>query len=336
MTTRASEAFAPWSDPRVGELVAAAGLRQAVWTPLAGDLSARRYARARARDGRTAIVAAYPDALRAQLDRYLAATELCHDAGVRVPAVLAADVPAGLVVLEDLGPRTLWEEAGRGWAALAPYYRAALASARRIAGIPAAAVAALGNPPLDAALLLREVEITIEVLLLPRGLLRAGEEEERLRAALTGLCRHLGRVAPVACHRDYMVRNLLPVGDGEVAAVGVIDHQDLRLGPPWYDLASLCNDSLFPPPELVEVWLDGAGWRPAGGPDDYHRAAAQRCLKAAGTFASFAARGEPRHLPLVAPTLGRALAHLERVPEGVAIAGALAPRWRRALAPGLC
>nr|HPK65586.1 phosphotransferase [Thermoanaerobaculia bacterium] len=75
----------------------------------------------------------------------------------------------------------------------------------------------------------------------------------------------------MACHRDYMVRNLLPVGDGEVAAVGVIDHQDLRLGPPWYDLASLCNDSLFPPPELVEVWLDDAGWRPAGGPDDYHR-----------------------------------------------------------------
>jgi aminoglycoside/choline kinase family phosphotransferase len=280
-------------------------------------------------------VASYPAALRPQLRRFLEATALCREGGVRVPAVLAVDEEAGLALLEDLGPATLWEQAGRGWSDLAPFYLAAIAAARRIAALPVAAVDALGSPPLDEALLSRELEATFSLLLVPSGLVVGEAGEERARRVLAEVCRRLGETPPVPCHRDFMVRNLLPAGGGEETDVAVIDHQDLRLGPPWYDLASLLNDSLFPPPELAEAWLDAAGWRP-GPAVDYHRAAAQRCLKAAGTFASFAARGEPRHLPLVPAALGRALAHLERTPEGADLAAELAPRWRRELAGGLC
>lgn len=335
MQSREREGPTPWSDPLLDRLLAEAGLGGATAVPLAGDLSARRYARARAGDGRTAIVAGYPEALRPQLRRFLEATALCGARGVRVPAVLAVDERAGLAVLEDLGPRTLWEEAGRGWSDLAPYYLAAIATARRIAALPAPAVAALGSPPLDAALLSRELEATFTLLLVPCGLLGGSAGEERARRVLAELCERLGETPPVPCHRDFMVRNLLPVEVEGRPDVAVIDHQDLRLGPPWYDLASLFNDSLFPPPELTERWLDAVGWRP-GPADDYHRAAVQRCLKAAGTFASFAGRGERRHLPLVPAALGRALAHLERTPEGAGLARELAPRWRRELAGRLC
>jgi aminoglycoside/choline kinase family phosphotransferase len=120
-----------------------------------------------------------------------------------------------------------------------------------------------------------------------------------------------------------MVRNLVPLPERGLL---VLDHQDLRLGPPAYDLASLLNDTLFPPPEIEEALLSAA--LPAGADRArYHRAAAQRTLKAVGTYTSFALRGADRHLPLVAPTLGRCLAHLARVPESAPLVPGLAEVW---------
>jgi aminoglycoside/choline kinase family phosphotransferase len=107
----------------------------------------------------------------------------------------------------------------------------------------------------------------------------------------------------------------------------LLDHQDLRLGPRLYDLASLLNDSLFAPPALEAALLRRLA------PDDesrlgYHRAAAQRTLKAAGTFQAFALRGVERHLRLIPPTLERSLYHLARLPETATFAGPLEVRWR--------
>jgi aminoglycoside/choline kinase family phosphotransferase len=119
-----------------------------------------------------------------------------------------------------------------------------------------------------------------------------------------------------------MVRNLMP-WDGGVA---VLDHQDLRLGPPLYDLASLLNDSLFPPAELEAELV--AEW--CGGEDrwtEYHRVAAQRTLKACGSYAMAAAEGKEFHLKRMAPTFARALGHLARVPETEDVAGELAAAW---------
>jgi aminoglycoside/choline kinase family phosphotransferase len=152
-------------------------------------------------------------------------------------------------------------------------------------------------------------------------------------AARGTVCRRLGEEAPVPCHRDFGARNLMPLAPGEGAwEVGVLDHQDLRLGPPAYDLASLLNDSLFPPPELEERLLERAGCQD-GGPEreSYHRAAAQRTLKAVGSYAAFARWGEGRHLGLIPPTLARALRHLERLPEAASLAAPLAAAWRPAL-----
>jgi aminoglycoside/choline kinase family phosphotransferase len=124
-----------------------------------------------------------------------------------------------------------------------------------------------------------------------------------------------------------MVRNLMPLPDGTLA---VLDHQDLRLGPPLYDLASLLNDTLFPPAEGEEALLAVAA---SSGPDRvrYHRAAAQRTLKAVGTFAKFARQGGDRHLPLIGPTLARFVKHFSQIPEGDAIAARLREAWSPAL-----
>jgi len=111
----------------------------------------------------------------------------------------------------------------------------------------------------------------------------------------------------------------------------VLDHQDLRLGPPLYDLASLLNDTLFPPAAEEEALLAKALTSSAAGLGSYHRAAAQRCLKAVGTYAKFARLGADRHVPLIAPTLARFVNHFSQLPEGAPLSARLREAWSREL-----
>jgi len=286
--------------------------------PLAGDVSARRYLRAES-SGRSLIVAVYPPTLRATCERFVATGDLLREAGLRVPSVVESDCRLGAMLLEDLGELTLYDLRSEPWSVLRPHLEQAVDDAGRIGELDPGAVAAL-SPPLDEPLLARELEQTWQSFLSPRGLGGGRRSTAELRAALAELCGRLGEAPRVPCHRDYMARNLVPLTDGRL---GLLDHQDLRLGPPFYDLASLFNDSLFPPAtltgELLGTVADELG---------YHRAAAQRALKAVGTFATFAERGDPRHLGLIPQTLGRAREHLLLIPETAGIVGHLAARWR--------
>lgn len=311
--------------------LAAAGFPLCEPQPLPGDVSPRRYTRLVGADGGSAILATYPPEIRGTCARFLRTTALLEQAGVPVPRVLAADCDEGWMLVEDLGPQTLAEWGrGRPWSELQPYFERALELADRIGRIPLASLDGL-NPRLDGALLRKELAQTWDLFLQPRGLTGGEPLTRALSAALDAICANLGAEHPVSCHRDFMVRNLMPVvSGGESGGLIVLDHQDLRPGPPAYDLASLLNDTLFPPPQIEEELLS----RTAMNPVSYHRAAAQRTLKAVGTYTSFALRGADRHLPLVPPTLGRCLAHLARVPESAPLVSDLAAAWAPALAAG--
>ncbi|MDP9120239.1 MAG: phosphotransferase [Acidobacteriota bacterium] len=289
--------------------------------PLPGDVSPRRYFHVQGEVGpgsATAILAVYPPEVRSSCQRFLRSGELLTGVGVRVPEVLAVDCGRGWMLIEDLGPRTLADCAALPWNELATCFLDAIELGRRIAGLPERLLCDL-NPPLDRALLHRELTQTWELFLEPRGL----TGEVGLAEVLEELCANLAAESPVPCHRDFMARNLMPLTGGRVA---VLDHQDLRLGPPAYDLASLLNDTLFPPPGIEERLLDAAL---ASGIDrvGYHRAAAQRTLKAVGTYTAFSRRGSDRHLHLVWPTLKRSLVHLARVPESAPLVPALERLW---------
>ena len=328
--------------------LAAAGHEAAEIQPLPGDVSPRRYYRVVFREvlwqdtredaDATAILATYPPEVRATCPRFLRTTGILRGAGVRVPRVLASDCEAGWMLVEDLGPDTLgdWGR-GRPWSELAAYFDHAGELADRIARLPMDGLAEL-NPPLGRELLARELAQTWELFLEPEGLVRDPGLAADLRAALAILCDTLGAEPPVPCHRDFMARNLMPLrgdrsGDGrENGGLAVLDHQDLRLGPPFYDLASLLNDTLFPPPDAEAALLAAALPTPADR-ERYHRAAAQRTLKAVGTYAKFARQGANRHLPLIAPTLARFVKHFSRIPEGESLAARLAEAWSPALEP---
>jgi aminoglycoside/choline kinase family phosphotransferase len=319
--------------------LAAAGHEAAEIQPLPGDVSPRRYYRVVFREAlregadATAILATYPPEVRATCPRFLRTTQILRGAGVRVPRVLASDCEAGWMLVEDLGPDTLGDRGqGRPWSELAGYFEHGRELADRIARLPLDGLAGL-NPPLGRELLARELAQTWELFLEPEGLVGDAGLAADLRAALATLCETLGAEPPVPCHRDFMARNLmpLPLSEGD-HGLAVLDHQDLRLGPPFYDLASLLNDTLFPPPDAEAALLAAALPAPADRVR-YHRAAAQRTLKAVGTYAKFARQGANRHLPLIAPTLARFVKHFSRIPEGESLAARLAEAWSPALEP---
>lgn len=293
---------------------------------LPGDVSPRRYARLHGAAGEPAILAYYPPGMRATLGRYRTTTELLEAAGLRVPRIFDHDEVAGCALVEDLGTKTLFE-AIHVWEELLPWYRDTLGQLRLLRKVPRDQVATL-NPPLDEALLRRELEATWHSFLEPRGLVATSEAQTAVRVALDTLCAKLADDSPIVCHRDLMARNLVPLYAED--RVGVLDHQDLRLGPPAYDIASLLNDSLYPPPEVEEALLSEAGIESSAARARYHRAAAQRTLKAVGTFARCAAAGSARHGALIAPTFVRALDHLEQVAE----TADLGATWRAAGASG--
>jgi aminoglycoside/choline kinase family phosphotransferase len=330
VTERARDAGgAGAGHPEVASWLARHGLFAAAIEGLAGDVSTRRYYRVALRgESATWIVARYPPDLAPAQRRFAAAGELLAAAGVRVPALRLDDAESGLALVEDLGPAALHERFAR-WEDAADELAAALAAADAVARLDIGRVAALGSPPLDATLLRRELQQTIDLLLAPRGL-----AVDPVARVCDALCERLTRPPLVACHRDFMARNLMPLAP---AGVGVLDFQDLRLGPPGYDLASLLNDTLFADAATEERAL--AEWpRLAGGSAQYRAAVAQRSLKAVGTYLAFARRGMRRHLPLIAPTLERALAAMAELPETAVLAAGEWPERLRAAgrAAALC
>jgi aminoglycoside/choline kinase family phosphotransferase len=288
---------------------------------LTGDVSPRRYVRLERTGGATAIVSYYPPGARDTGERFRQTTTLLSTAGVRVPKVLDWDVTAGMMLLEDVGRRSVYDAVAGGEPA-DRYRRQALAVLESIAVLDAVEVEAI-NPRLDGTVLRRELQQSWELVLAPRGLVGDQVLAAELRLALFELSDRLEAATARPCHRDFMARNLLIDREDRIV---VIDHQDLRLGPPWYDLASLLNDSVYASPDEEERLLN-LSKVPRPEREAYHRAAAQRALKIVGTFAAFADRGFDRHLTLVEPSLQAARRHLERLPETAPLMRDLRKPW---------
>jgi aminoglycoside/choline kinase family phosphotransferase len=125
------------------------------------------------------------------------------------------------------------------------------------------------------------------------------------------------------CHRDYHSRNLILCGDD----LAVIDHQDARMGPRCYDLASLLNDSYVTHGaplvrEMKELFSRETG---ADVGAEYDVAALQRNLKALGTFGyQISARANDVYRRYIPQTLALVRANLEANPRWDRLRSALA------------
>ena len=272
---------------------------------MAGDASARRYDRLSGGPRPAVLMDAPPGVL--DVRPFLAVAGWLRERGLSAPEVIAADAPAGLVLLEDLGD---------------DLFSRVLADRRlepRLYETAVDLLATLHRMPLDLALpryddawLIREAALLVEWY--------APELDAAAAADYLAIWRELLPAARVGAegfvYVDYHADNLLwlPARAG-LARIGLLDFQDARLGPPAYDLVSLLEDArrdVEPglASALVQRYLnarpelDGHAFRAA-----YALLGAQRNAKILGLFSRLARRdGKPRYLDL----LPRVRAHLAR------------------------
>lgn len=293
------------------------------------DAGFRSYWRGEA-NGLSRIVMDSPPALE-DVRPWLRIRDLLELHGVRVPHVRAREVEAGFLLLEDLGRETCLQ-------ALASLDADALMEAAFEQLLRLQAIAPPDDlPAFDAAMLRRELAL-FEDWFLGRHLGVTLSDDERagwesVQAHLVGA---MLSQPQVLVHRDYMLRNLMPVEGG----VAVLDFQDAVTGPIAYDVACLLRDAFHSwPGAQADAWL--ARYRDraqaAGLPVPVHAqfvrdvalTGAQRHLKVMGIFARLHHRdGKPKYLA-DAP---RFLAYLDAVvPTDPALAplGALLDRHVR-------
>lgn len=271
---------------------------------LTPEASARRYARS-----------LHPDAagwlrVTSESPAPRAITDFLLEQEVRVPRIgLEVD---GVYLVEDFGDLHLHHQA-------TPAHYAALLGVHRryfLAELP------VGHPnrklALDASLFRRELRLFLEVSLTQR----AGRDFDSTEVA--ALTQALDRLADLACegpqalqHRDLHSRNVL-IHEG---AIVLIDHQDMRRGPLFYDLASLETDAYLDLPEDVHAVVRAerhrlgeiAGLDPGETDRQFRRTALQRVLKALGTFGRLLGEGRSDYAEAEDRALRHARALLDQI-----------------------
>jgi hypothetical protein len=326
-------------DPRLVQLDrwlrAACGLDGFDIAPASGDASFRRYFRVTLPGGDTRIAMDAPPE-HEDCRPYLQVAAALAAAGLHVPAVAAADLAQGFLLLEDLGS-TVYLDVLTEQTVERLYGDALGALAAMQACVPQE-----GVPPYDRALLLREMALFPDWLL-ERQLGIA--VDPGLRALLDQTFDRLVDAAleqpRVFVHRDYHSRNLMVAAP---PTPGVLDFQDAVIGPVTYDLVSLLKDCYVRWPRArVDEWAMGyfrlavqSGIVEAAVEDRFLRwfdlMGAQRHLKAAGIFARLNLRdGKPGYLNDIPRTLGYFVEAADRRPELEGLAGLIATRVLPAL-----
>lgn len=321
----------------------AAGRTGAVRRPIAGDASTRAYERIVSEAGKAILMdaPAQPDgppvragrsydslALRARDVRpFVAVGAALRAAGVHAPALYAADLDAGLLLLEDLGGETILAPDGtpdpERYAAAADLLADMHARAWET-DLPLPDGTIWRVPPYGREALLAEVDL-FSTWFAGQGGEPAfpDERKEAFREAWSTVLDRVGPETTLAL-RDYHSPNIMWVADAAgLDRLGVIDFQDAAMGHPAYDLASLGQDARVDVPEDLEEALiaryvaarrhdtpafDTAAFRAA-----YAIFAAQRATKILGIFTRLALdEGKPgyqRHRHRLKRLLSRTLRH---------------------------
>lgn len=160
--------------------------------------------------------------------------------GVRVPAVRICETETGLLLVEDLGDRTLFSVLGTmGVTERRAYYHEAVELLVRLQNDALPFDPKRVSAPTYTAEFARVYECGYFHREFARGLFDLPPASPGLEAEFAALATRAAEgLPPVLIHRDYQSRNLM-VTPRELA---VIDFQGARLGPPLYDLASLLYD----------------------------------------------------------------------------------------------
>ena len=273
-----------------------AGWGGAAIAPLAGDASFRRYFRVdHPVHGRAVLMDAPPE--HEDSRPFIAIAEFLDAEGLRAPRILARDLDAGLLLLEDFGDRRVSPVLADGGADEEAVYREAVDTLVRLDERPVPDFV----DPYDEAVLIREVELFTDWYLPALGSDDPDREGfiDAWKAAWGGV---LERTAdkPVLTLRDYHADNLMLLEEG---GLGLLDFQDALAGHPAYDLVSLLQDARRDVDPALERsmrshFIDAADVSDATLFEaDYEVLGAQRNVKILGIFTRLWKRdGKPTYL----------------------------------------
>ena len=261
---------------------------------LAGDASFRRYFRVHL-GGQSYVLMDAPPA-HEDVKPFLAVRDWFEKGGLRVSRLIAADIEAGFLLLEDFGDVT-WATHRAAGSEMPSLFEDAL----RQLHLLQASAPGFELPAFDVARMRRECDLYLDWYL-PRVAGSEPTETERsaFHASLTDTVTTLAGLPAVPVHLDYHSRNLM-LPDGALP-LGQIDYQDAVSGPVTYDLASLLYDCYQDYPEeerrqWSRLFFDGLPPSISGFFSDFetwHRllrlTALQRHIKAIGIFARLAYR----------------------------------------------
>ncbi|MGH9144475.1 MAG: phosphotransferase, partial [Thermoanaerobaculia bacterium] len=197
---------------------------------LRGDASVRRYFRVSLPDGTTRMLAWYPEEVRQDLTRVLAAYHAASRYAYLPRLIEHSDAA---MLQEDVGDRTLFEvvqsdrEEGVRW------YKKAITLLVYFQKAGAADI----NPPFTGDFFFNELEMSREFYV-EKLMSVSADRSPALKSILRKLADNIARHPYVLCHRDFHGQNIHVFND----KLYLIDYQDLRMGPDTYDLASLLRD----------------------------------------------------------------------------------------------
>ncbi|MBM3597398.1 MAG: aminoglycoside phosphotransferase [Alphaproteobacteria bacterium] len=305
---------------RRAQLLDRAGWGDARCSKLAGDASFRSYDRVHLQ-GRVAVLMDAPPPME-DVRPFVAVAERLVSLGLSAPRVLAADVEAGYLLLEDLGDNTYTRMLASGGDERMLYALAVdlLADLHR----QPPDVAARGMPDYSDDLLLREAALLVDWYL---PAVTGEPAPESVRRAYLDVWRAVlpaARDVPTTLVlRDYHVDNLVWLDDRPgVAACGLLDFQDAVAGPISYDVVSLLEDARRDiearlVADMRARYLEASGR--VGSADriafdrSYAVLGAQRNCKIVGIFTRLCVRdGKPgylKHIPRVWRLIEGDLAH---------------------------
>ncbi|NNE80105.1 MAG: phosphotransferase [Silicimonas sp.] len=274
----------------IRSLIEGTGWSRSDITPIAGDMSARRYARL-VLDGKTAILMdSRSDIPSAKA--FVCITHWLRDAGLSAPALIVDRSSTGLIILEDLG------------------------------SCPVSDLIADTAQGEEVFRLCLRLLLKLRKLAPPTGLLRPTAEDlgqwttladhhypgadvgalVEFRLGLVTILREALKSETSVSLRDFHADNLMWLPDRhDTARLGLLDYQDAFLTHPVYDLVSLLTDARTEVPNNLRTSCI-AEYCAISGDDPTHLNtafacfSAQRNLRILGIFARAAETGDTRHL----------------------------------------
>ncbi len=262
------------------DFLARSGWGEAQILPLAGDASFRRYFRVIALGRKAVLMDAPPP--HEDPRPFMHVAEHLTAIGLRAPAILASDLDAGLLLIEDFGDHRMREAVDADLSRESEVYRGVVDV---LVELHRHAPATLSRHGLDD--WISEVGLFTEWYCPHMGLRVDNDSfQQAWQEVLAPV--DTGPESWVTELRDYHAENVMLTDGKGMARYGLLDFQDARVGHPAYDLVSMLQDARRDVSPAIEAnmlrhYMEATARQPMFA-DAYWALGAQRNTRILGLF----------------------------------------------------